>query len=65
MVSKISWGVDGHGRRHYICDYCELYFGVVDRYKINHKCDKSKPAHHNRGKNEHQAIHFKQQNKSN
>ena len=49
-MSTITHGVDGHGNRHYICDHCELYFGVVDKYKIKHNCDKTKPKYHNRGK---------------
>lgn len=44
-----GWGVDGYGRQHYICDYCEMYFGVVDINLVEHDCDKSKPKYHNRG----------------
>lgn len=44
-----SWGVDGDGRQHYLCNYCEMYFGVIDISLVDHNCDKSKPKYHNRG----------------
>ena len=49
-MSRIAWGANGHGVKHYLCDYCELEFGVVDPETIQHKCDTSKPRYHNRGK---------------
>jgi hypothetical protein len=47
-MSRVAWGVDGFGRRHYLCDYCELVFGDVDLESIIHTCDKTKPRYHNR-----------------
>ena len=49
-MSRIAWGVDGKGVKHYFCHYCELVFGDVDKEKIKHKCDTSKPKYHNRDK---------------
>ena len=46
----ITWGVDGHGVKHYLCDYCELVFGPVDPDTIWHECDRSQPKGHNRDK---------------
>ncbi len=52
-MSRITWGVDGFGVRHYVCDYCEAYFGSgIDPSLMFHKCDKTKPRYHNRGKHE-------------
>lgn len=48
--NKISWGVDSNGNRHYLCNYCELVFGIVDIKEIKHKCDLTKPRYHNRDK---------------
>jgi hypothetical protein len=48
-LSKIAYGLDGQGKAHYICDYCELYFGVVDLDLIKHECDETKPRYQNRG----------------
>lgn len=48
-MSHVGWGLDGFGVRHYICDYCEMYFGDVDPGKIKHDCDKTKKRYHNRG----------------
>lgn len=48
-MSRITWGVDGYGQRHYLCDYCELLFGCVDPDTIKHNCDTSLPRYHNRG----------------
>ncbi|WBA79599.1 hypothetical protein [Endozoicomonas sp. GU-1] len=45
-----TWGVDGNGKRHYLCEYCELIFGDVDPDTIKHDCDTSKPRYHNRDK---------------
>lgn len=47
-MSRISWGVDGHGVKSYFCNYCELVFGEVDPDSIKHNCDTSKPRYHNR-----------------
>jgi len=49
-LTKITWGVDGYGNRHYLCDYCELVFGMVDPAQIKHKCDLSQKRYHNRDK---------------
>ena len=49
-AGKIAWGVDGFGRRHYLCDYCELVFGPIKIESIKHKCDTSKPRYSNRDK---------------
>jgi len=46
----ISFGVDGFGVKHYLCDYCELVFGDVDPDMIDHECDYTKPRYHNRDK---------------
>lgn len=48
-MSRITWGVDGYGQKHYLCEYCELFFGDVDPDTIDHDCDTSRPKHHNRG----------------
>ena len=48
-MSRITWGVDGYGQKHYLCDYCELFFGDVDPNTIKHNCDTSRPKYHNRG----------------
>jgi len=48
-MSRISWGVNGYGERAYICEYCELFFWMVDPNKIKHTCDTSKTRYHNRG----------------
>ena len=45
----IGWGVDSFGGKHYLCNYCELYFGEVDPATISHKCDTSKKRYYNRG----------------
>ena len=29
MSCKLSWGVDGYGHRHYMCDQCQIYLGVM------------------------------------
>lgn len=50
MEPEITWGVDGYGAKHYLCDYCELVFGPVDPDEIEHKCDITKPKGHNRDK---------------
>jgi len=47
-ISRLSWGVDGYGEKHYFCNYCELVFGPVAPDEIKHKCDTSKPRYHNR-----------------
>ena len=26
---KLTWGVDGYGYRHYMCDDCQIYMGVL------------------------------------
>lgn len=49
-MGALSWGVDGFGRRHYVCNYCELVFGVIDPSEVDHECDKSKPRYHNKDK---------------
>ena len=49
-MSRIVWGVDGYGTKHYLCDYCGLVFGDVDPELIKHECDTSKPRYHNRDK---------------
>jgi hypothetical protein len=48
-MSRISWGIDGYGRRHYDCAYCGLYFGMINPELIKHECDLSKPRYHNSG----------------
>ena len=48
-MPKISWGVDGYGVRHYVCNHCWLEFGPVDPDEIEHICDESKPMYHRRG----------------
>jgi len=47
-MSRFTWAIDGHGTKHYLCDYCFLVFGDVDPDTINHQCDPSKPRYHNR-----------------
>jgi len=49
-MSRITYGVDGHGVKSYFCNYCELVFGPVDRDQIKHECDRSKPQYHSRDK---------------
>tara|TARA_R110002153_G_scaffold5985_3_gene27526 strand:- start:438 stop:584 length:147 start_codon:yes stop_codon:yes gene_type:complete len=38
----ITWGVNGHGDKFYLCDCCGEKFGYVDFYEINHKCKEVK-----------------------
>jgi hypothetical protein len=40
-MSRISWGVDGYGVKHYLCAHCELVFGVVDIDQIKHECNEA------------------------
>lgn len=54
-MSRITWGVDGYGIKHYLCDYCYLVFGNVDKDSIEHECDTSRPRYHNRDK-QHDTI---------
>ena len=36
---KPSWGVNGLGVKHYLCDCCEIVFGAHDRpEEIKHEC---------------------------
>ena len=35
--TRIGWGVDGFGTRHYCCHKCNSYFGLKCRW-VNHKC---------------------------
>jgi hypothetical protein len=52
MSFDLSWGLNGYGERHYICNHCELYFGVMtfdELGEIVHDCDESEPRYKNRG----------------
>lgn len=49
-MSGLSWGVDGNGVKHYLCDHCELVFGPVDPETIVHECDVEESRYHNRDK---------------
>ena len=48
-MSRITWGADGHGVKHYLCSYCELEFGP-DPDLIHHECDETRPRYQNRDK---------------
>lgn len=37
---SLTWGVDGYGKRHYLCAKCEEVFGAVDPDTIKHECRK-------------------------
>ena len=39
---KITWGVDGYGEKHYLCEGCNFVFGNVDVDSIKHKCKKKR-----------------------
>lgn len=45
MGEKLTWGLDGHGRRHYICRHCGEPFGTGDKNnclfsaEIEHECE--------------------------
>jgi len=49
-LSRITWGVNGHGEKTYLCSYCYLVFGKVNPDTIHHVCDTSKPRYENRNK---------------
>lgn len=34
----LSWGVDGHGVKHYDCRHCGKFFWPVDPETIEHEC---------------------------
>ncbi len=48
-MSRITWGIDKHGNKAYICEHCSLYFGIVDRDTIIHDCDTSLPRYNQHG----------------
>ena len=49
-MSRITWGIDKHGTKGYLCSHCFLIFGEVDPDKIIHECDTSEPKYKNRDK---------------
>ncbi len=35
MGCKLSWGVDGYGHRHYLCDEHNIYIGIATNAYIH------------------------------
>lgn len=38
-MTKIVWGIDGHGRTWPWCQACGKQFGMIEPFRINHKCN--------------------------
>ena len=43
-MSRLTWGVDGYGVKHYLCSHCEEVFGPINPEEIKHTCQKEKEA---------------------
>lgn len=56
MSNKITWGVDGFGRRSYLCSHCELEFGAEP--DETHICDESKRSYSARDTRSKNYVHL-------